>query len=120
MAEYEISNPSTRTLSLRSGPSVIYDKTGSLAPGGMGKGDFLYIYQTELMTDGQTRALAGDQWLHVTELDGAAVDGWMAVMHLGESEASISALPPKDLSVTFGVDLEGYNPITLTGTLTPK
>ena len=94
MAEYEISNPSTNTLSLRSGPSVIYDKIGTLAAGKKGKGDFIYTYPTGLVTDGQTRALAGDQWIHVTELDGAVVDGWMAVKHLGQPSASVSSLPP--------------------------
>lgn len=120
MAEYEISNPSEDSLSLRSGPSVIFDKIGSLESRKMGRGDFIYTYQSELVTDGQTRASVNDQWIHVTELDGVSVDGWMAVKHLGKTEASISTLPPMDLTVTFGVELEGYNPITLTGTLTPK
>lgn len=120
MAEYEISNPSENNLSLRSGPSVIFDKIGSLESGKKGKGDFIYTYQSELVTDGQTRASVNDQWIHVTELDGVTVDGWLAIRHLGRSDASISTLPPMDLTVTFGVELEGYNPITLTGTLTPK
>ena len=120
MAEFEISNPSQNNLSLRSGPSVIFDKIGSLETGKKGKGDFIYTYQSELVTDGQTRALVNDQWVHVTELDGVAVDGWIAVRHLGRSAVSISTLPPMDLTVTFGVELEGYNPITLTGTLTPR
>lgn len=120
MAEYEISNPSNNNLSLRSGPSVIFDKTGSLESGKMAKGGFIYNYQSELVTDGQTRAFVNDQWIHVTELDGAAVDGWIAIKHLGKADASITTLPPMDLTVTFGVELEGYNPITLTGTLTPK
>ena len=120
MAEYEISNPSKNSLSLRSGPSVIFDKIGTLESGKTGRGDFIYTYQSELVTDGQTRALSSDQWIHVTELNGVVVDGWMAVKHLGRSGASISTQPPMDLTVTFGVELEGYNPITLTGTLTPK
>src|SRR5687768_5338676 len=120
VAEFEISNPSQNNLSLRSGPSVIFDKIGSLETGKKGKGDFIYTYQSELVTDGQTRALVNDQWVHVTELDGVAVDGWIAVRHLGRSAVSISTLPPMDLTVTFGVELEGYNPITLTGTLTPR
>ena len=120
MAGYEISNPSTNTLSLRSGPSVIFDKIGTLASGQKGKGDFIYTYQSQLVTDEQTRASAGDQWVHATELNGIPVDGWIAVKHLGQSSAVVSILPPPDLQVTFGVELEGYNPITLTGTLTPK
>ena len=120
MAEYEISNPSTNTLALRSGPSVIFDNVGSLEVGKKGKGDFIYTYQSKLETDEQTRAFVGDQWVHVTELDGVAVDGWIAVTHLGLPKASIAQLTTPDLLITFGVELEGYNPITLTGTLTPK
>jgi hypothetical protein len=120
VAEYEISNPSKNNLSLRSGPSVIFGKIGSLESGKKGRGDFIYTYQSELVTDGQTRAAVNDQWIHITELDGVGVDGWMAVKHLGRTEASISTLPPIDLTVTFGIELEGYNPITLTGTLTPR
>lgn len=120
MAAYEISNPSTRTLSLRSGPSVIFDKIGTLEAGKKGKGDFIYTYQSQLVTDEQTRASAGDQWVHATELNGVPVDGWIALTHLGQASASVASLPPPNLQVTFGVELEGYNLITLTGTLTPK
>jgi hypothetical protein len=120
VAEYEISNPSKNNLSLRSGPSVIFGKIGSLGSGKKGKGDFIYTYLSELVTDGQTRASVNDQWLRVTELEGMAVDGWIAIKHLGKSDAVITTMPPMDLTVTFGVELEGYNPITLTGTLTPK
>lgn len=120
MAEYEISNPSTNTLSLRAGPGVIYDRIGSLEPGRSGSGDFLYTYPSQLVTDGQTRAFVDDQWVHVTEMNGTVVDGWLAVRHLGQPAASVTSLPPRNLLVTFGVELEGYNPITLTGTLTPK
>lgn len=120
MAEYEISNLLTNDLSLSTGPSVIFDKIGSLEAGKKGKGDFIYTYRSKLETDGQTKAFANDQWMHVTELDGVPVDGWISITHLGRSKASVSRLTTNDLVVTFGVELQGYNPITLTGTLTPK
>ncbi len=120
MAEYEISNPLTNDLSLWTGPSVIFDKVGSLEAGKKGNGDFIYIYQSKLETDGQTRAFVNDQWVHVTELDGVPVNGWISITHLGRSKASISRLTTNDLVVTFGVELQGYSPIMLTGTLTPK
>jgi hypothetical protein len=120
VAEYEISNPLTNELSLWTGPSVIFDKIGSLGAGEKGRGDFIYTYQSKLETDGQTKALANDQWVHVTELDGVPVDGWISITHLGRSKASVARLTTNDLVVTFGVELQGYSLITLTGTLTPK
>lgn len=62
------------------------------------------------MIDGQTRALADDQWIHATELDGVAVDGWIAIKHVGKSAAVVSSLPPKNLLITFGVELDGDQP----------
>lgn len=120
MAEYEVSNPLQDNLSIRSGPGVIFNRIDSLAPGNTAKGDFLFTYQSELTTDGQTRAVTNDQWVHVTELDGTPTDGWTAIRHLGRAYAAVSPANTAELLVTFGVELEGYNPITLTGTLTPR
>ena len=119
MAEYEVSNPSTDDLPVWSGPSVIFKPLGSLGAGKKGRGDFVYTYQSKLETEGVTRAFVGDEWVHVTEVDGAPVDGWIPIKHLGRPKASAARLTTTDLMVTFGVELQGYNPITLTGTLTP-
>lgn len=120
MAEYEISNPLTDSLSIRSGPGVFYNRIASIEPGDNARGDFIHSYLSDLVIDGQTRATNGDQWIHVTELEGNSINGWTAIRHLGRAYASISQLPSGDLTVRFVVELEGYNPVTLTGTLTPK
>jgi hypothetical protein len=41
----------------------------------------------------------GDKWLHVTKINGVIVDGWMAIIHLGKTFATIEEettppLPP--------------------------
>jgi hypothetical protein len=99
---------------------VIFDRIASFEPGRQAKGDFIYRYQGVLTTDNQPRSAIDDQWVHLNQLDGVPTDGWTALIHLGESYATSSTLPDGELTVTFGVDLEGYNPITLTGTLTPE
>ena len=119
MAEYEVSNPLAEDLALRSGPGVIFERIDSLEPGIKAKGDFIYTYQSALVTDDQVRSSVDDRWIHITELNGIAIDGWTALIHLGDSYAAATRLPGGELTVTFGVELEGYNPITLTGTLTP-
>ena len=120
MAEYAVLNPLADDLAIRSGPGVIFERIGTFEPGKQAKGDFVYTYQNVLTTDGQARSAVGDQWVHLNQLDGVLIDGWTALVHLGESYATASTLPDGDLTVTFGVELEGYNPITLTGTLTPR
>ncbi|MDL1910385.1 hypothetical protein FBQ81_06775 [Chloroflexi bacterium CFX6] len=120
MPTYEISNPLSSNLSLRTGPNVIYGRIASLAPGLKGKGDFIMTYQSPLVVEGTQRAQAGDQWMHVTELNGAPVDGWMAIKHLGRVYLAYAQSTDTDLTVSFGVDLEGYQPIILTGILKSK
>lgn len=120
MAEYEVSNPLTDTISIRSGPGVFFERIGSMEPGDSARGNFIFTYRSDLVIDGQPRAVNGDQWVHITELEDNSIDGWTAIKHLGRSYAVVSQMPTGDLTVRFGVDLEGYNPITLTGTLTPK
>ena len=126
MPVYEISNPTSNNLSLRTGPNVIYVNIGSLLPGRKGRGDFIMTYQSPLTIDGTQRGQTGDQWIHVTQLDGAPVDGWIAIKHLGRAYATYVVIPDSPpppstgLDVSFNVDLDGYQPITLTGRLNPK
>ena len=91
-----------------------------MEPGDSARGNFVFSYRSDLVIDDQMRALNGDQWVHLTELEGNSIDGWTAIQHLGRSYAHVSQMPTGDLTVRFGVELEGYNPITLTGTLTPR
>ncbi|HEY5730463.1 MAG TPA: hypothetical protein VIS72_10460 [Anaerolineales bacterium] len=120
MPVYKISNLISNNLSVRTGPNVIYERTGYLAPGSKGRGDFIMTYQSPLTVEGSQRGQTGDQWMHVTELDGVSQDGWIAIRHLGRSYASYAEVSGTTLEVSFGVDLDGYQPITLTGTLKPK
>ena len=120
MPIYEIRNPSTLNINLRAGPNVIYGIVASLTPESLAKGDFLMSYQQALVIEGTQRAEVGDQWMHVTELNGTPLDGWVAIRHLGRSYAAYSEVTGASLDVSFGVDLEGFQPITLTGTLKPK
>jgi hypothetical protein len=120
MAEYAVTNPLADNLAVRSGPGVIFDQTASFGPGKQARGDFIFTYQTALTTDGRQRSAVNDQWVHLNQLDGVAIDGWTAIIHLGKPYAAAQRVTDADLTVSFGVDLEGYNPITLTGTLTPR
>ncbi|HAV78462.1 MAG TPA: hypothetical protein DCX53_14025 [Anaerolineae bacterium] len=120
MPIYEITNSLANNVNLRTGPSVLYGINGSLAPGLKGKGDFIMTYQNALTTADGKHADPGDEWVHVTELNGTVIDGWMAIKHLGVSYAQTSEIVASQLEVNFGVELEGYQPITLTGMLKPK
>jgi len=54
---------------------VVIDK---YAPGTVFRGDFLHQYPVDLEF-----ARIGDVWLHVTEVSGVEVDGWVGVVHQG-------------------------------------
>jgi hypothetical protein len=66
-------------MSLRSGHTVSAGKIGTLEQGKSAKGDELWI-----AAQTTSSAQAGDKWLHVKDLNGQAVDGWIAVIHLGK------------------------------------
>ena len=120
MPIYEFNNPYSNNINLRAGPNVVYGIVASLPPRGNGRGDFIMNYQQALVLEGTQRAEVGDQWMHVTELDGTPTDGWIAIKHLGRSYATYVELPATTLDLSFGVNLEGYQPITLMGTLKSK
>lgn len=65
-------------MSLRTEHTVYAAKLGQLAAGKTAIGNEVWTAQA----DGNL-VKAGDTWLHVTEMDGAAVSGWMAIIHLG-------------------------------------
>jgi hypothetical protein len=113
MALYAISNPTSKNLRLRAGPNILFGGTGLLPPGRKGVGDFIYTYKADLVTDGSLRAQTGDQWIHVLEMDGAAVDGWMAIRHLGRNYAAIVQLPEPPILPTLVIQGEGYETVEL-------
>ena len=65
-------------MSLRKDHTTAATKIGLMDPGKEAKGDDIWVAS-------QTTNLvkAGDKWLHVKEMDGKPVDGWMAIIHLG-------------------------------------
>ena len=88
---YSIS--STYDMSLR-GDHTTYAVRQSVMPqGSAAEGDELWVAPT----DGD-RVKAGDTWLHVLSIDGAPVDGWMAITHLGVEYCSLidSGVPTPD------------------------
>jgi len=83
-------------MSLRKDHTTAANKIGTLDQGKTAKGD-------ELWVAAQTTSLAkaGDKWLHVKEMDGQPVDGWMAVIHLGKiyctlTDSGVAPPPPTD------------------------
>lgn len=69
---------STYVMSLRSDHATVSNKIGLMDPGKRAKGDDIWV-----ASQTTNLAKAGDKWLHVKEMDGKAVDGWMAIIHLG-------------------------------------
>ena len=75
---------STYVMSLRSDHATAAAKTGLLDAGKPAKGDDLWV-----AAQTTSAAKAGDTWLHVKEMDGKAVDGWMAIIHLGKTYCTV-------------------------------
>jgi hypothetical protein len=71
-------------MSLRADHTTSAAKIGTLDMGAAAKGDDLWIAA-------QTTSLAkaGDKWLHVKEMAGKPVDGWMAIIHLGKEYCAV-------------------------------
>jgi hypothetical protein len=80
-------------MSLRQDHTTVAAKTGTMDSGKAAKGDDLWIAAQTTAT-----AKAGDKWLHVKEMDGKAVDGWMAIIHLGKEYCAVQdngiVIPP--------------------------
>jgi len=77
----------TNQMSLRNGPSIQDEKIQSYAPGTIFAGDFLQFYPVPARD-----AFIGDFWLHVTEVAGVAVDGWVAVVHQGVKYGDVTVV----------------------------
>ena len=72
-------------MSLRSDHTTSAAKTALLDPGKPAKGDEIWV--ATLTT---SAAKAGDKWLHVKEMDGKPVDGWIAIIHLGKEYCALT------------------------------
>ncbi len=105
MFEIRSSNPN-ETRALRETHSILGANKGNLQLGQIAKGDTIFTYPADEVISGVLRAKAGDQWIHVFEMNGAPVDGWMAITHLGVIYTLLTeiVMPPGD-SVRVTIDI---------------
>lgn len=85
---YEVrSTNSAEYRTIRSGPRVTFTPVTTLPTGttSMAKArvDDVYVYTADSYDGTALKAKAGDQWVHIFEVNGVARDGWVAVKHLG-------------------------------------
>ena len=94
MEEYFIvtSTDVTKYRSLRAGPSVTAAYIGQL-PAGAGSVAKARVDDVFTHTETTSTAMAGDRWVHVFEINGAPVDGWMAEIHLGVRYVYLEHVP---------------------------
>ena len=71
-------------MSLRTDHTTSANKIAVMDAGKSAKGDDIWV-----AAQTTSSAKAGDKWLHVKEMDGKAVDGWMAIIHLGKEYCTV-------------------------------
>ncbi len=59
-----------------------------------GRVDDVFTYTSDYYEGLTLRAKAGDQWVHVYEVNGVAKDGWLAVKHLGVLYTVLKLIQP--------------------------
>lgn len=96
---YEVRSTNTsQTRTIRGGPRITYPSVGSMPTGvstmAKGRVDDLYTYTTDSYDGLTLKARAGDQWVHIFELNGNPVDGWVAVRHLGVFYTTLKLISP--------------------------
>lgn len=98
----ELSNNSTlnyRTIRAANGTAHILGAyIGQINAGGVGKGvlNDVFIYESDVISNGVTYAKSGDIWHHCIEANGNAIDGWVAEIHKGVRYLNVKAIgdPP--------------------------
>lgn len=93
---YEVrSTNSAEYRTIRSGPRVTFPGVTTLPVGNsiaLARVDDVYNF-TQNSYDGTIlRALVGDQWVHVYQVNGVVKDGWIAVRHLGQNYTLLSLI----------------------------
>lgn len=88
MSYYEVrSTNAAEYRTIRTGPRVTFPGVTTLPAGtnSMAKArtDDVFNYTIDSYDGAILRAKAGDQWVHVYEVNGVIKDGWIAVRHLG-------------------------------------
>lgn len=87
MNYYEVrSSVPTEYRTIRSGARTTYPQVGTLPVGGVAKArmDDVFTYTQDSYDGTVLKAKAGDQWVHVYDVNGTAVNGWIAVRHMGQ------------------------------------
>ena len=82
----------TKYRSLRSAPNIGGAYIGQL-PAGAGNEAKARVDDVFTHAETTSTAMAGDRWVHVFEINGAPVDGWMAEIHLGIRYVNLEHVP---------------------------
>lgn len=126
MDYYEVrSTISTEYRSLRSDHSILSTKIDEMPSNGVSKArtDDVFTYATDSVISGILRAKAGDQWVHVFEINGISKSGWMAVKHLGVVYTVLKLIsvpvPSDSLEFTITASSDGFQSQTIKISLPP-
>lgn len=94
------------TRSLRADHIITASHIDDLPPSGIAKAFIdIFTYTGDLYVSGILRANTGDQWVHVFDINGRTVNGWMAVIHLKKVYTSLKLIvpPPPVNSLEFDI-----------------
>ena len=75
-------------------PHIMGSSIGSLISGKIAKAlpNGKYVYASDIIYQGVKRAQQGDVWWKVYEVDGQAMDGWVAEKHMGQTLLIVTEL----------------------------
>lgn len=99
MDYYEVrSTNSLEYRSIRSGPRITFPSVATIPVGGVAKArvDDVVTYTQDTYDGTILRAKAGDQWVHIFEVNGQAREGWSAVKHLGVTYTNLRLVSPPE------------------------
>lgn len=111
----------TYSMSLRSGTDTTYARKDTAQANEPVYGNALFVATADKQYNGGLVQKAGDIWLHVLQIGNRAVDGWMAIRHLGAQYMVLTDLqpvPPPPGSPAFSLKVDGFKPAS--GTLEPE
>lgn len=119
MYRYNAVSP-TKAMSLRKDHSTASASITSYPINTVVYGNDLFTAPADLYTSANVLyQKKGDVWLHVLEINGTAVDGWMAVIHLGTKLMVLTDTQQGQNLVpfTFTISVQGFKPFTVNGNL---
>lgn len=75
-------------------PATVWISTGYIQNGTLITGDRIETLTKDVYnTAGVRVALIGDKWLHVNDIGGYSVDGYTAVIHMGNNQGVLTEVP---------------------------